>query len=117
MNIPYRPVDLKVRGSLGWSRDGLTATAFINYIDSYHDNRPASEGPISSWTTIDATLSYAFEEAGQAGLTDGLQLLLSVQNLFNQDPPFVSGANGTNFDSTNANPLGRFVSVEVRKQW
>jgi outer membrane receptor protein involved in Fe transport len=50
----------------------------------------------------------------------GLALQLSVQNVFDKDPPFVAAipssvARYAGYDPANANPLGRFMALEVRK--
>ena len=117
LNTYLNPVDLTLRGHASLSRGGFTASAFVNYIDSYQvDHTDGAEG-ISSWTTVDATLSYDFG-ARQAGWLSGVGLALSVTNLFDEAPP-VSPSNGgyslTAYDPTNASPLGRFVTIEVRK--
>jgi len=45
----------------------------------------------------------------------GLSFSLSALNLFDAAPPFAAIANNQVYDSTVANPLGRFVSLTVRK--
>jgi iron complex outermembrane receptor protein len=45
-----------------------------------------------------------------------VRLSLNGQNLTDEDPPIVlNGASG--WDSTNASPIGRFLSVEISKRW
>ncbi len=42
------------------------------------------------------------------------------RNLLDADPPYVTYLVGTytaGFDAENANPLGRFVALQVTKQW
>jgi hypothetical protein len=111
------PADLKVRASLGYSRGGFTGNAYINYTDSYRTDTTASAEPISSWTTADLNLTYAFGEAGPSWL-DGAAATLSVTNLFDRAPPSTPtlGANlVSGYDPANASPVGRFVAVELRK--
>nr|WP_246371140.1 TonB-dependent receptor [Phenylobacterium haematophilum] len=48
---------------------------------------------------------------------DGLSVALNVQNLFDSDPPFYDGPTGIGYDPANADPLGRFVSLQLTKRW
>lgn len=114
------PVDLRVRSSATWSRGGWNASAFVNFTDSYTNDRVDPEEGINSWTTVDAQVSYSFEERASRWL-DGIRLSLSIQNLFDEDPPFVRAISGFQFsfgyDPTNAEPLGRFLAFELTKEW
>lgn len=112
----YNPIDLRMRGALSWARDRFAATAFINYADGYSDDQVDPAGDLDSWTTIDLSLSYNFGERSDRNL------VLSMQNLFDEDPPFVidrSGINQANlgYDPENATPLGRFVSLHINMVW
>lgn len=113
----YRPVDLNLRASGSWSRDMLTVFAAVNYADSYADTLTDPENPIGidSWTTVDLTLAYGGRDLPGDSLFDRLRLSLTVQNLLDQDPPFVATSDGLNFDYANATPLGRFVSFGFTK--
>ena len=120
LNSVNRPVDFRSRGSVGWSQGGATATVFVNYVDGYSADLPAPDTPVDSWTTIDATLSYAFNNKQSRGLMNDLRLSVNVINLFNEEPPFVQNARadfGINFDGNNANALGRSVFVQLTKNW
>ncbi len=110
----FRPVDLRLRGDLSWSRDGLTAFAAFNYVDDYEAN---SGEQIDAWTTLDLTLAYSTDRSVDNSLFDNTRMSLSVQNVFSEDPPFVATANGLNYDPTNANALGRFISVNLSKSF
>jgi len=117
LNTYLNPVDLTLRGHASLSRGGLTASAFVNYVDSYQVDRTEGADEISSWTTVDATVSYDLG-ARRSGWLSGVGLALSVTNLFDEVPPRTpaDGAYSlTAYDPTNASPLGRFVTFEVRK--
>lgn len=120
VNTLYNPVDLKVRGRIGYASGGLQANLFVNYTDAYRiDNAPGA-ARIDAWTTADLTLSYEIEEAVSAALARGLTLRLSVTNLFDSEPPEVPSAPDYGifgYDATNASPIGRFVAVEVSKSF
>jgi iron complex outermembrane receptor protein len=69
---------------------------------------------VKSWTTVDASATWAPEE-GPAWLKD-LRVTLSATNLFDKDPPVV--LNGTfSWDTQAHSALGRMVAVEVSKRW
>ena len=117
LNQPFYPVDLKNRLGINWqSNEGnLASSLYVNYTDSYKGN-VFTPMDIDSFTTVDLNLSYDTEYA--AGFLGGMQFSLNVQNLFDEDPPFKDGeGTGFNFDPNNASPLGRFVSLNVVKQW
>jgi iron complex outermembrane recepter protein len=118
LNTLNEPIDLQVRGGLSWNLDRLTASLAANYQDSYG---AAGQPPIASWTTLDAQLRYEFDRATARELLSGLQIALSVHNLFDKDPPFVASQGSpiahSGYDSVNATPLGRFIAFDVTKAW
>jgi outer membrane receptor protein involved in Fe transport len=82
----------------------------VRHVDSYDDERPAAARggvypEIASQTTLD--LFYNWE----APL--GLDLGLSVVNVFDEDPP--AAAFDTNYDPYTHNPFGRTIKVSVKK--
>jgi iron complex outermembrane receptor protein len=117
------PLRFRARGELGIDIGGFSATAFVNYSNGYDFPRallpaaaPAQYERVDSYTTVDTTLSYDF---GSGSALDGLRVALSVQNLFDEDPPLVinSGPSPILYDPTNANVLGRLASLQVSKRW
>ena len=123
LNDVWRPVDLRVRGALGFVRGRLNANASINYVDGYRDNRvpywdgyyPNQRSTVGSWTTTDVTAQFdiggLFPGAARSVVT------LSAINIFDRDPPFIASPFGLNFDGANATPLGRFVSFQAVVRW
>lgn len=108
----------KARGGLTWQDGGLSASGIVNYIAGELDTGVTPHVDIDSWTTIDATLSYALQAGG--GFAHGLKLSLAASNLFDQAPPYTAtptGGTSPHFDSTNASIVGRFVSLTVSKAW
>lgn len=117
LNSLYNPVDLKLRGRLGISSGGFVGNMFVNYIDSYDTDDTDNAVGVDSWTTIDLSLSYAFESSGNSILKNAA-LNLSVLNLFDTPPPTTPALGGfqiAGYDPTNASPLGRFIALELRK--
>jgi outer membrane receptor protein involved in Fe transport len=115
-NVIYSPVDLRLRAGMSLERAALFAALYANHTDKYVNNTVSPSTSIGSWTTADGVLGYKFDRAGRS-IFDNLKLQLSVQNIFDRAPPFVSNIRGTGFDPTNANPLGRFVAIDVSAAW
>lgn len=106
-----QPVDLRTKLGATWTRSAWSLTSGLNYVDDY---KTAQGKPIDSWTTIDAQLAWRSQATNWS---QGLSLALSVQNLFNADPPFYDDPQGVGYDTANADPLGRFVSLQLTKRW
>jgi iron complex outermembrane recepter protein len=116
----YDPPQLRARGSFGWQRHAWAANVFVNYSDSYLDDRVALARSVSSYITVDARLACDLGAWFHTGIASGLKLALNVQNLLNEEPPrtaIIVPANDLGFDPTNADPMGRFVGFEVSKSW
>ncbi|QKR98296.1 TonB-dependent receptor [Sphingomonas sp. CL5.1] len=112
------PPDLRLRGRMSYGGAPLGAALFVNYIDGYRNNTVTPSQPVASWTTVDFQLSWRSRRTD--GPLSGLSIGLNATNLFNQAPPPVRYAVGTNtigYDVENANPLGQIFSIEVTKRW
>ncbi|HEX4597513.1 MAG TPA: TonB-dependent receptor [Burkholderiaceae bacterium] len=114
----YNPTRVKARVHEIVARGPWSIAAFINYTNSYTNNVTAGHSvPVSSWTTADLTAAYAF--GGREGWAKNLAVSLSVINAADRDPPYAANALGyaINYDGANANPLGRYVSLQLTKGW
>jgi iron complex outermembrane receptor protein len=112
------PVDLRGRARVTWSKGGFDAALFVNHADGYINRTTATPQKVQAWTTFDLNLGYRFTD--ESGIFKGLRVALSATNLLDADPPYVTYLVGTytaGFDAENANPLGRFVALQVTKQW
>lgn len=107
---PNYPVGLRGRGALGWSRGPWSISSSLQYVDSYRD---LAGSRIGSWTTADTQLRYAPD----AGPFQGTSVALTVQNLFDRDPPFYDAPEGIGYDAANTNVIGRFVSLQLTRTW
>lgn len=110
LDTPNNPLDLRARSFADWSRGPWSAGAALNYVDGYAD---LTGRPIDAWTTADLQLRWAPE----SGRLNGLQVALSVRNLFDADPPFYDAPQGIAYDAANADVLGRFVALQVTRRW
>jgi outer membrane receptor protein involved in Fe transport len=116
----FYPPKFRSRLGITWQRGAWSAASFVNYVSKETDNTNTSlPVGVASWTTVDAQIKYEMSNWG--GFFRGMGIRVASQNLFNRNPPAL-GANSTfppsiGYDSTNASPLGRFVSVTLRKDW
>ena len=116
LNVLYRPTDLNIRGTFSWTNDGITVFAAVNHTNSYQDNRiDELANDIDAFTTVDLALTLDASERLNTQLADGLSLSFNLRNVFDEDPPFVMTTDGLNFDTTNADPFGRQISVALTK--
>jgi iron complex outermembrane recepter protein len=115
----FNPPRFKSRLGLTWQHTAWSVAGFVNYVSSEIDNTNPIPTGISSWTTVDAQLTYS--PANWGSVFRGLHISAAVQNLLNRDPPPVAGTTtyiyNLNYDSTNASALGRFLSLTIRKDW
>jgi outer membrane receptor protein involved in Fe transport len=89
-------------------------------VGSELDNSSLPYVHVSSWTTADARV--AFKVANYSRYLAGTELSVSVRNLFDRDPPQLRASatvpvTGFGFDSTNANPLGRYLQIGLVERW
>jgi iron complex outermembrane receptor protein len=115
LNTTFNPIDLRLRAREVIKRGNFTVAIFANYTDSYTNN-VVPPAHVSSWTTIDTSVTY--QTAKGRGLLDDLAVTLGVTNLLDRNPPYVVSyeAVGLNYDGANANPLGRFVFLQLSKR-
>jgi iron complex outermembrane receptor protein len=117
LSTTYNPVDLRLRGRATVTRGPLSAGVFMNFTNAYRDTNIVPNGHVSSWTTVDAVVSYEF--GSTEGPLSGVTAALNVTNLTDRDPPYVSNPFGypITYDGINANALGRFFSLRLQKRW
>ena len=118
LNEVGKPVDTRLRAKAGWSRGAFAAIAFLNYVDDYANPFSTPPSRMDSWTTVDLTLRFEGSKLAGGGLLEGFDATLGIRNLFDNDPPlFPNSLQGILYDSTNANPFGRYFSLVLRKHW
>lgn len=108
------PVDLVLRGDIGWSDATWGTRLSVAYISGYLNTVATPAQRVGSYTTADLYVGYTFGEAGGSFL-DGLALSLDVQNLFDEEPNFVNIPGG--YDAEKASALGRLISIGLTKRW
>ncbi|MEI9887588.1 MAG: TonB-dependent receptor [Rhizomicrobium sp.] len=117
----FQPALFKARAGVNWSDTVWSATAIVNHISAETDPSSGTAVHVSPWTTLDVQVSY--NTAGWTSFLRGLRLGVSVHNLFDTDPPALANTGfqapyySSGYDSTNASPFGRFVSLSITKDW
>lgn len=109
------PVDFRARATADWTWRTIGANIAINHFGGYTDNVSTPARPIASWTSLDFQLRFVAD--GGSSLTEGLTAALTVQNVFDRNPPFVDRTLGFGYDPANADVLGRFVALQFKKRW
>jgi iron complex outermembrane receptor protein len=113
------PLNLYMRGFIGWTRKGLSITGYYNYQSGY-TNVAANSFPahVPHYGTIDLSAGYDFGDQFTSGLLQGLNVNLVVTNLTNHDPPLVvTPGDGTTFDPLYFNPTLRSINLTVTENW
>jgi outer membrane receptor protein involved in Fe transport len=124
LDTPFQPLNFKARLGGFLSRGGTTGGVFLNYADSYQDNRFATIRGVNALATVDATLALELGQKLGAAFS-GTTLRLSAQNLFDRDPPSLRGLTSVNnrftgdlgYDVVNATARGRYLSVSATRKW
>jgi len=79
-----------------------------SYRDGYPVRGLTNQTRISSFRVLDVFFGYTL---GGTGFGDGLQLTLNIDNLLDEEPPFINNPNGF----ANGSTLGRLVMLGLRK--
>lgn len=113
------PTEWRLRADTTLSGTGWVLNSGINYVSSYVNTSSVNRSSIASWTTFDLLGRLDADSYFNSQHWKGISFTLSILNLFDRDPPFVSAPTATavNYDPANATPLGRFVSIGFRKTW
>lgn len=111
VDIANFPVRLRGRLTADWTRERLSAGFALNYVDGYRDLAGVK---IGAQHTLDAQLRLA---APDRGWMKGVGVSLNVRNVFDDDPPFYNNPVGVGYDASNADPIGRYVSLQLTRSW
>lgn len=113
------PLRFRARGMVGWRLGAMSAVTFVNYQNGFTNDLATPVQKVSDRATVDLTLSYALDRLG--GALGGTSLSLNIRNLFDTPPPFVNIAPNANggggYDPQTGDPIGRLVSISLRKRF
>jgi outer membrane receptor protein involved in Fe transport len=116
-NTDHNPPVLRFRETSTVQRRAFWASVGVNFQSGYNDVDSTAHRPVASWTTADLTLGYRLAGWDSQSRT-GMQLILSGQNIFNSNPPFLINAGQfIGYDQENGNLLGRRTSLRLEINW
>jgi len=111
----WNPPRFRYRAGVGWDGPRLEAFAFLNYLSGISDTRFDPPHGGASMATVDLSVNYTF--AGQGSALNGTKIGLSIQNLLDEKPPYLTpAAYSEPYDSTNYSAVGRFISFSISKK-
>ncbi|MBU6267900.1 MAG: TonB-dependent receptor [Sphingomonadales bacterium] len=130
-NTTFPSLKFEGRFNLGYENNGFSADVWYNYLGGYTfwgsspvnpvvrtNGVPTSGGDaVGSFGTIDLHVAYHFK---QLGAVKDATVYADVTNIGNKAPPFLNSytTNGAvGYDSLNANPIGRVVSIGLRTKF
>jgi iron complex outermembrane recepter protein len=98
----------------------LRAQAILNYVAGFDDTPTPSnneQAHIGAFTIVNLFFRYDLSGAGPKTLTDNLALSLSINNVFNVDPPLYTGTYNTLYNGyANGSTVGRLIQVGFSKK-
>ncbi|MBW4050510.1 MAG: TonB-dependent receptor [Proteobacteria bacterium] len=109
----FEPPKISARGGVSWVTGPWTVSGFANYVGSEANTYQPTTPRVASWTTMDVSVGF---EPTQTRELRGLQVGISVENVFNRAPPYVQFDQfvpGVHYDPLNANVFGREVRLRV----
>lgn len=116
LDSPGNPLQFRVRAFASWSRQSLSVNFVAHYTDGYTDYVDQPARNVRSLSTLDGRLTWNIPSRGTAECCR-TTVLLSAQNIFGVDPPFVNDGIGIGYDPTNFSDRGRVVSVDIKTRW
>ena len=113
----FNPAKLRMRSTARFVTGPLTANLAINYTGGLEDRRFDEIRRLAPTATVDIGVSYTLVRG--EGRDPGLEISLTAQNLFNEEPREIGqlGPYDTPYDSTNYSPIGRFIAFGIRRHW
>lgn len=115
------PLKFRGSGSITWRQHNWTVTPSVSYIESYRD---ATNNRIDDSLTTNLQVTYDFRgstsDSGWRRLVQGTQWTLGVNNVFDNEPPYVLNPGGQSFRSyysTFDDPRGRYLYLRVKKSF
>lgn len=117
--VIFQPANLRARGGVSYEDARFSGAVHVNYIGALRDQRFATPARLSPQATADLALRYTVLPARRWGEDPGLVVSLTVNNLFDAQPPAIgqTGPTDTPFDSTNYSAIGRFIAFGLARRW
>ena len=112
------PVKLRLRGHAGFTLGALDGGIGVNHVGASRNRTVIPEERVASFTTVD--LQVGARIAGLAPGGRSLRLALSVNNIFDTDPPyarFQAIGSAVGYDPEQASPVGRTLALQAVIAW
>ena len=106
------PAKLQARLSATWTHGAFSTIGTLRHTGDLAI-KPA--GRVASQTAADLQVQYVVPS--RSGPWKGVSIAFTVQNAFDQDPPFYDSIAGIGYDPTNYDPFGRVVALQLTKTW
>ena len=109
---------LRLRGHAGFTLGALDGGIGVNHVGAYRNRTVIPEERVASFTTVD--LQVGARIAGLAPGGRSLRLALSVNNIFDTDPPyarFQAIGSAVGYDPEQASPVGRTLALQAVIAW
>ena len=116
LNTINNPLRFTARGDLGLAREQYSVRVAINYANSYQNNLVTPAATVGSYATADLLVSYNIKPADLRLFGQGARLSLSVQNIFDRQPPYVQNG-ALAFDPQVVSAIGRFTALSLNTKW
>ncbi|PZU07552.1 TonB-dependent receptor [Sphingomonas sp.] len=125
-NTTFPSVKLQGRANIGWEYKDISFDAFLNHTGSYRNYSSSTLTPIvrssagvpigggdkvKSYNTLDLHIGYTLPQS----FLSKAQIFVDANNVFDKEPPFYNVANG--YDTFQANPIGRVITVGLRTKF
>ena len=105
------PPRTRARLGVDWARGVFGGGLVLNHQSGARD---AAGIRIDGLQTVDLNLRFT---GGPGGALNETELVLTVRNLFDEDPPFYDNPTGFGFDPATGDPIGRFVALQLTRSW
>ncbi len=103
-------IDFSTRASVLWFKDQYRVGVVTRYTGPSNNTTVMPSETIDSFTKVDLNFGYTIEGID---FLDGVELSLNIDNVFDAEPPYFNGGDGI----ANGHPMGRKVSIGLRKVW
>lgn len=117
----FNPLDFKMRARADWNRDAIRLYGAVSYVGEYTNDLVTPFQNVDAWTSVDLGIAVTPGEETAPFLEGGFTVSFDIRNAFDEEPPYVNLAPNVNgsggFDATASNPIGRVMSVSLRKKW
>ncbi|WP_374394893.1 TonB-dependent receptor domain-containing protein [Sphingopyxis sp.] len=110
------PVKLRLRGRLGFALDAFDGGLAVNHVGSYRNLTVTPMERVKSWTTFDLQIGARIGDPDGRGLRLGL----SINNLFDKDPPYAQfrgPSYAMAYDPEQASAIGRSMALQAIITW